>query len=99
MEQVQMLSTFIKAIEDDGRIAPVHICVYAALLHYQNTHHLGNRFHVFSYEIMPLAKIGSKATYYKTIRALSEYGYLNLISTRKKNKGSCIHLYLIECEE
>ncbi|MBW7891441.1 MAG: hypothetical protein H3C48_10560 [Chitinophagaceae bacterium] len=98
MEQVQQLSDFFKAIEGDGRIAPMHICVYAALLYYRHLHRLENPFHVFSYEIMSIAKISNKSTYHKSIRALNEYGYLHFKSTRKKNKGSTVHLFLVKDE-
>ncbi len=92
MEQVQQLSAFFKAIEGDGRIAPMHICVYAALLHYWSQHQYAVPIRVFSTDIMKIAKLMNRGTYLKYMADLSEYGYIRYEPSRKKNAASKVHL-------
>ncbi len=92
VEQAQQLSEFFRAIEQDGRIAPTHISIYMALLHYCAEHQFQNPIAVFSYEIMKIAKISTRSTYYKGVRDLNDFGYILFQSTRKRNQGSKIYL-------
>jgi hypothetical protein len=43
-----------------------------------------------SYEVMPLAKIASKVTFYKTIKELNAYGYLRYVPCLNR-KGSEVY--------
>lgn len=91
MKVLQPLCNFFKAVQDDGRISVTHIGIYAALLHYRARRNMQNPVCAFSHEIMALAKIASSFTYYKCIRELSEYGYINYIPSYKKTKASRIY--------
>ncbi|MFP5436441.1 MAG: hypothetical protein ACLGH8_01485 [Bacteroidia bacterium] len=93
MEVLQPLCDFFKNIQSDGRIGVTHIGVYAALLDYRVRHNMENPVRAFSYEIMALAKIASGFTYYKCIRELSEYGYINYIPSYKKTQASSIYFF------
>ncbi len=94
LEQTQQLSEFFKAIEQDGRISPMHISIYMALLHYYTEHQFQNPIAVFSFEIMKIAKISTRSTYYKGIKDLNDFGYILFQSTRKRNQGSKIFLII-----
>lgn len=91
MDFSKPLSDFFSAIEHDPRISITHIGIYAALLQYWSEHHFENPVHVFSYDIMRIAKVSASTTFHKTIRELSEYGYIKYEPSFKRNKGSKVY--------
>jgi hypothetical protein len=91
MDFSKPLSDFFSAIETDPRISITHIGIYAALLQYWSEHHFENPVHVFSYDIMRIAKVSASTTFHKTIRELSEYGYIKYEPSFKRNKGSKVY--------
>lgn len=92
MDLSKPFSEFFAAIASDPRISVTHIGVYAALLQFWKEHEYVNPVQAFSREIMPIAKISAKRTYHKTIRELSEYGYVKYQPSFKRNKGSRVFL-------
>ena len=92
MEPLKPLSDFFNAIAGDPRISITHIGIYAALLQYWKEHHFENPVYVFSYEIMQIARISASATYCKSVRDLSDYGYIKYEPSFKKNRGSKVYL-------
>ncbi len=96
MEALKPLSDFFSAIENDCRISITHIGIYAALLQYWSDHHFENPVHVFSYDIMRIAKISASTTFHKAIRELSEYGYIKYEPSFKRNRGSKVYFKPIE---
>lgn len=93
MDILKPLSDFFMAIERDPRISITHIGIYAALLQYWKEHQYANPIQVFSYQIMRIAKISASATYHKSIRDLSEYGYIKYEPSFKRNQGSKIYFF------
>lgn len=91
MEQFKPLSDFFNAIAGDPRISITHIGIYAALLQHWSEHHFENPVHVFSYEIMRIAKISS-TTYHKIMKDLSSFGYIRYEPSFESNKGSKVYL-------
>ncbi len=91
MSVLKPLSDFFIAIAKDPRISITHIGIYAALLQYWNEHDCTNPIQVFSHEVMKLAKISGCATYHKSIRELSEYGYIRYEPSYKRNQGSKVY--------
>lgn len=91
METLKPLSDFFLAIEKDARISITHIGVYAALLEYWKAQEFRNPMTVFSYDIMSLAKISTRATYFKCIRDLNEFGYVSYEPSFNRNSASKIH--------
>jgi len=91
MDLSKPLSDFFSAIESDPRISITHIGIYAALLQYWSEYHFENPVHVFSYEIMKIAKISASTTYHKNIMDLSSYGYIKYEPSYKRNKGSKVY--------
>ncbi len=90
MEFKNYLSGFFDAIAGDARISVTHIGVYAALLQIFSRHDFQNPIHVFSSDVMGVAKISSVITYCKTVRELSEYGYIKYEPSFSRMKGSKI---------
>lgn len=95
MSVLKLLSDFFDAIEKDPRINSTHIGVYAALLQYWNRWGYPNRLEVFSHEIIGLAKLSSRDTYFKYIRELSEYGYIRYERSFNRNVRSRIYFSLM----
>ncbi|WP_018615684.1 hypothetical protein [Segetibacter koreensis] len=97
MEQLNPLSEFFAAIDDDPRISITHIGIYAALLQYWKDHDYNSPFSAYSYQIMKLAKISARATYHKIIKDLSEYGYIRYEPSFKRNQCSKVHMFYPKC--
>lgn len=96
MEQLKPLSDFFVAIKSDPRISITHIGIYAALLQYWKEHNFHTPMKVYSYEIMRIAKISASTTYHKSVRELSEYGYIKYEPTRKRTQGSKVYILSTE---
>lgn len=79
METVVMLSVFYEAISKDARIGATHISLYMALFQKWGVNKFQNPVSFSSHEVMPMAKIDSRATYHKCLQDLVEYGYLRYI--------------------
>ena len=92
MDQLKSLSDFFNTIAGDPRISITHIGIYAALLQYWRQHNFENPVHVFSYEIMSIAKISASTTYHKRIKDLSNYGYIKYEPSYKRNRASKVYL-------
>ena len=97
MDQLKSLSDFFNAIAGDPRISITHIGIYAALLQYWSQHNFENPLKAYSHQIMQLAKISASTTYHKSIRELSEYGYIKYEPSYKRNQGSKV--FIISNEE
>jgi hypothetical protein len=96
MQQLQLLSDFFSAIEKDPRISITHIGIYAALLQCWKNHNCSNPVRANSKEIMQLAKITGRGTYFKIIKELSNYGYINYVPSNKRNRSSKFYVGLSE---
>lgn len=81
---------FFASVEKDQRISITHLGVFASLLNYSLSCGFVNPITVFSYQILPIAKI-SVTTYYKCIKELNDYGYLKYVPSYKHNKPSRIY--------
>jgi hypothetical protein len=79
MEPVLMLTAFYEAISQDARISPAHISLYMALFQKLGMKHFQNPVSFSSHEIMPMAKIDSRATYHRCLKDLVESGYIRYI--------------------
>jgi hypothetical protein len=79
MEAALVLMAFYEAISKDARIGATHISLYMALFHKWGLDHFENPIAFTSQEIMPMAKIDSRATYHKCLRDLVECGYIRYI--------------------
>jgi len=86
------VSRFMDAIQADARITPYHVSLFAAIVHYKQTHGCASRIFAFSYDLMPLAKISSVATYHKCVRDLHDFGYIDYEASFNRFTGSKIIL-------
>ena len=86
------LQYFFTTIQKDPRVGAVHVAVYMALYYKWLSLSCPDFIVAHAYEVMPVARIFSRWTYYQVIRALSEYGYIRYLSTRHKLRGSKVYL-------
>ena len=90
MEIASVITTFIKSAEKDPRLSPSHISVFIALVfQWERIGQMGS-FKVFSYDIMPMAKLSSRSTYFKCIGDLNDAGYLKYQPSKYKHEASSI---------
>ena len=94
MDNLKPLSDFFIAIEKDFRISSTHIAIYVTLLQCRIDKGFINPIEVFRHEVSHKAKILSAYTYRKSVRELSEYGYIKYIPSCKKTQGSKIFFEL-----
>ena len=90
--EMEYISRFFSQAQKDPRISVTHIGLFAALIRVFITGGMQNPFRAFSYQVMPIAKISSTATYHKCIRDLSDFGYINYLPSYKSKIGSSIGL-------
>ena len=79
MDGYLALTEFYKTISGDNRIGATHISLYMALFQCWQVNGFQNPVCFYSREIMPMAKIASRATYHKCMNDLVEYRYLQYI--------------------
>ncbi|QKJ32826.1 hypothetical protein HQ865_24740 [Mucilaginibacter mali] len=92
MENFKPLSGFFEAIKTDGRITISHIGLYAVLLQYWQEQDFQNPVMAFSHEIMTLARMSARATYFKCLNDLNDLGYIRYERCFKRNVRSKIYL-------
>jgi len=89
---LQIIEKFFNAIADDSRINSGHISLYMALFYFSMLHAHENPVSFSSTEIMRIAKISSRSTYNRSIKALHEYGYIKYIPSYNPYLGSLVYL-------
>lgn len=82
-----MLSGFIEAIKQDGRISVRHIAIYTVLLNLWVNEDFANPLYLDGVELSSLAKMSLK-TYYRSLKELDKYGYVQYIPSFKKSQAS-----------
>jgi hypothetical protein len=60
----------------DDRIGPVHVCLYLAILQYGERRTSATPFYIRREELMRLAKIRGKTTYFRVMGELAKWGYV-----------------------
>lgn len=84
----------MSAALDDPRITTQHISLYAALLNLLHERKGENPLYVFRKDLMPVSKISGRATFYRTIKELHEYGYIDYTPSYNHFLGNMIRLHI-----
>jgi len=92
LENFKPLSGFFEAVKADGRITISPIGLYAVLLQCWQERDFENPVMAFSHEIMAIAKISARATYFKCLNDLNDLGYIRYQRSFKRNARSEIYL-------
>ena len=92
MEAGKFLHDFFIGIATDPRIGSTHIALFSAILYLYEQQGFQNPVRCFRTDLMPPAKILAQATFHKTIKELSDYGYLKYESSFNRS-ASKIYLH------
>ncbi|AFD05362.1 hypothetical protein [Solitalea canadensis] len=92
MATLKELSEFFDAIQGDPKISVTHVSLFMAILKCYHNQGYKSPVTVFSYELMPIAKISSSATFHKTLRELAEYRYIRYEPSFNNRRKSRIFL-------
>jgi len=76
MEAESRIVSFMARASEDPRIGPMHISLYMAIVCLWAEQGFAADVVVSARSLMPVAKIGGKGPYHRSIRQLQEYGYI-----------------------
>jgi hypothetical protein len=72
----------------DDRVGPVHVCLYLAIVQCRERQSAAAPFYIRREELMRLAKIQGRTTYFRVMRELAEWGFVGYWPSRDKG-GRC----------
>ncbi|NQY31112.1 MAG: hypothetical protein HRT69_16805 [Flavobacteriaceae bacterium] len=93
MNYIKHLKEVFIQFSKDNRLNPTHISLYIALFQIWNKNRFPVEFYVIRDEVMSFSKIGSKTTYHRCIRDLSNWCYLLYSPSYNPYKGSKIKMH------
>ena len=93
MNYIAHLTAAMEKIEKDGRLHSSHVALYLALFQYWNMNRFKNPISIHREDTLNLSKIGSRNTYYKCMKELSNWGFLLYYPSHDSKKGSIIEMY------
>lgn len=77
----------------DDRLHATHVSLYISLFTLWNLNRFENPISINREEVMKISKIGSKHTYHKCLKNLSEYGYLKYYPSHNPLRGSKVYMF------
>lgn len=92
MQQVLILTNFLKAVILDPRIGTAHISLYCGLLKLWQEQNYKNPFLITRRALMPVCKISGCATYHSKIKDLHQFGYIVYTPSYNYYEGSQVWL-------
>lgn len=92
MNYVKHLNAAFREFYSDKRLHSGHIGLYMALFFYWNLHHFATRFYANRIEIMKMAKIGSRSTYHRLIKDLSDWDYIEYLPTQNPTQKTMVSM-------
>src|SRR5680860_341457 len=92
MNYIRHLNAAFHEIYSDDRLHSGHIGLYMALFFYWNLHHFAAEFYANRTEIMKMAKIGSRSTYHRLIKELSEWEYIEYLPTQNPTRKTMVRV-------
>jgi hypothetical protein len=92
MNYIRHLTAFYEKLAMDDRFSPAHVSLYLALFQCWNMNLFKNPVSVNRFQVMQISKIGSNHTYYKALKDLCNWGYIDYEPSFSPVKGSLINL-------
>jgi hypothetical protein len=89
---IRHLTSFYEKLKTDDRFTPAHVSLYLALFQCWNMNHFENPISANRAQVLRLCKIGSGHTYYKALKDLCNWGYIQYDPSFSPVKGSLINL-------
>lgn len=94
---MELLYSFLSAVEHDPRITTAHISVYVSLWKKWKDSGINEPLSFFRSELAGLCKISSYNTFHRAVRQLHEYGYIKYVPSYNHFLGSLV--YFIDKKE
>src|SRR5690606_38880545 len=76
MNNLRLLIRFFENAMNDPRLGPGHISLYLGIFQRWVAHSFPAKLTIVKNELMQLSKLSGKATYYKIMRELHDFGYI-----------------------
>ena len=92
MNYIRHLTKFYEKLAQDDRLNPNHVSLYLALFQCWNMNLFVNPISVNRAQVLQFCKIGSNHTYYKALKDLCNWGYIQYEPSFSPVKGSLINL-------
>ena len=96
MNYIKHLNGVSHNFYSDPRLHPAHISLYMALFFYWNLHHFPIEFYANRIELMKMAKIGSRSTYHRLIKELSNWEYITYLPTQNPTQKTIVRMSHID---
>lgn len=90
---IQHLNGIFGQFAKDSRLNPSHISLYMALFQLWNINYFDSDFYINRQEVMKLGKLGSKATYHRSIKDLDNFKYIRYMPSHNPFHGSRVSLF------
>ncbi len=90
---IKHLNGILEQFSKDNRLNPSHISLYMALFQIWNNYRFKTTFYINRGEVMDLSKLGSKTTYFRSIKELSHWKYILYEPSHNPFQGSKIRLF------
>lgn len=89
---IVQLNTAYSRLAEEEKITAAHLSLYWTLFQLWNMGKFLNPFSICRSETMKLARIGSKTTYYRTLKDLAKLGYIDYHASNNPMIGSQIRM-------
>ena len=96
MKEVREITDFMERVSMDARLGPMHVSLYFAMLYGWLLQGCQGGIVVRASELMPLAKIQSPTSFYRCLRQLNEFGYIDYHPSFGLAERSRVYLPLLE---
>jgi hypothetical protein len=94
MNYIKHLSAVLESISGDTRLNTSHVSLYMALFQLWNQNRFENPVSINRMDTMRISKIGSRVTYHRCLKDLSEWNYFKYYPSHNPMKGSLIDMYI-----
>jgi hypothetical protein len=98
MNYIRHLTTFYEKLALDNRLNPNHVSLYLALFQCWNMNLFVNPISVNRAQALQFCKIGSLHTYYKALKDLRDWGYIQYEASSSTAKGALVSMCIFVSE-
>lgn len=92
---LQMNEAYLR-LSEEKNITSAHLAMYWTLFQLWNLSKFQDEISICRSEVMRLARIGSKTTYYKTLKDLEQMGYLTYIPSNNPLRASLVKIHIFD---
>jgi hypothetical protein len=85
--KMKTMGRLLAPLVEDKRVGPVHVCLYMAIWQCAERQGTDGAIVIRREELMRLAKMEGKTTYYRVMGDLARWGYVEYTPSRDKGEG------------